>query len=121
MNEKDDNNTTVSLFKEEVEKFIKERDWSKYHTPKNLIQALGIEVGELSELFLFKEDNLDNVLKILPSITNPTISQLVNKNSKTKWVDILVVLDKEKVRELILELKKVGAVGIVEFPLNKVI
>jgi len=63
MNEKDDNNTTVSLFKEEVEKFIKERDWSKYHTPKNLIQALGIEVGELSELFLFKEDNLDDVLK----------------------------------------------------------
>ncbi|MHA1456308.1 MAG: hypothetical protein ACTSR5_10065 [Promethearchaeota archaeon] len=52
---KDDSNTKLLYFKKEVEKFVKERNWTKYHTPKNLIQALGIEVSELSEIFLFKD------------------------------------------------------------------
>jgi len=52
---KDDSNTNLLFFKKEVEKFVNERNWTKYHTPKNLIQALGIEVSELSEIFLFKD------------------------------------------------------------------
>lgn len=32
-------------------KFVKERDWHKFHTPKNLVMALAGEVGELIELF----------------------------------------------------------------------
>jgi NTP pyrophosphatase (non-canonical NTP hydrolase) len=51
-----DVNTNIDFFKKEVEKFVKERNWTKYHTPKNLIQAIQIEAAELSELFLFKED-----------------------------------------------------------------
>jgi len=68
-----------------------------------------------------REKELDKVLKILPSITNPTISKLVNKNTKEPWVDVLVVLKEEEVRKLIIDLKNAGAEGIVEFPLNKVI
>jgi len=52
---KDDSNANLLFFKKEVEKFVNERNWTKYHTPKNLIQALGIEVSELSEIFLFKD------------------------------------------------------------------
>ena len=52
---KADSDTNLLYFKNEVEKFINERNWTKYHTPKNLIQALGIEVSELSEIFLFKD------------------------------------------------------------------
>ena len=52
---KDDSNTNLLYFKKEVEKFVNERNWTNYHTPKNLIQALGIEVSELSEIFLFKD------------------------------------------------------------------
>lgn len=59
----DDNNTSVSFFKKEVQKFVKDRNWAKYHTPKNLIQALSIEVSELSEIFLFKEISLDTIKK----------------------------------------------------------
>ncbi len=55
----EDNNTTISYFKEEIERFVKERRWTKFHNPKDLIQALGIEVSELSELFLFKDLSLD--------------------------------------------------------------
>ena len=30
------------------------REWSQYHDPKNLSQALGIEAAELQEIFLWK-------------------------------------------------------------------
>ena len=56
-----DNNTSVSFFKNEVQKFVRDRNWTKFHTPKNLIQALSIEVSELSEVFLFKDISLDTI------------------------------------------------------------
>ncbi|MCZ4295118.1 nucleotide pyrophosphohydrolase [Vibrio sinaloensis] len=34
-----------------LNRFAKERDWDKYHSPKNLTMALSGEVGELTELF----------------------------------------------------------------------
>jgi ATP phosphoribosyltransferase len=58
--------------------------------------------------------NLDNVLAVIPD-KMPTISTL----SDEKWVDLIVILKQERVRELIPEFKKFGAAGIVEFPLNK--
>ena len=57
----EDNNTTISYFKEEVERFVKERRWTKFHNPKDLIQAISIEVSELSEIFLFKDLTLDTI------------------------------------------------------------
>jgi len=57
----DDNNTSVSFFKKEVQKFVRDRNWTKFHTPKNLIQALSIEVSELSEIFLFKDISLRTI------------------------------------------------------------
>ncbi len=59
--ELEDNNTTISYFKEEVERFVKERRWTKFHNPKDLIQAISIEVSELSEIFLFKDLSLDTI------------------------------------------------------------
>jgi len=58
-----DKNTSIAFFKEIVKDFVKKRNWSDYHTPKNLIQALGIEIAELSELFLFTEYSVDEILK----------------------------------------------------------
>jgi NTP pyrophosphatase (non-canonical NTP hydrolase) len=69
----DDNNTSVSFFKKEVQKFVRDRNWVKYHTPKNLIQALSIEVSELSEIFLFKEISLETIetdSKLLENISD---------------------------------------------------
>jgi NTP pyrophosphatase (non-canonical NTP hydrolase) len=48
-----DSNTQISFFKTAVKRFVEKRGWKKYHTPKNLIQAMEIELAELSELFLF--------------------------------------------------------------------
>ena len=50
-----DNNITISFFKEELKNFIEERNWVNYHTPKNLVQAINCEAGELSQLLLFKD------------------------------------------------------------------
>jgi dCTP diphosphatase len=37
--------------REFLESFAVERDWVKYHTPKNLAMALAAEAGELVEIF----------------------------------------------------------------------
>lgn len=63
------------------------------------------------------KSRLRNVLKILPALQTPTIAELSNP----AWVDVDTVVDENIVRELIPRLKKAGAQGIVEYPLNKVI
>ncbi|MDP8262888.1 MAG: ATP phosphoribosyltransferase [Candidatus Ancaeobacter aquaticus] len=60
---------------------------------------------------------LSTILKELPALRNPTISQL----SKDGWHAIETIIDESVVREIIPELKKHGAEGIIEYPLNKVI
>ena len=40
----------------EVRRFRDERDWSQFHTPKNLAAAIAIEAAELQELLLWKTD-----------------------------------------------------------------
>jgi ATP phosphoribosyltransferase len=61
--------------------------------------------------------SLPAVLEVLPSMNTPTVSQLTDD----RWVDVLVILEERVARDLIPELKRQGAEGIVEFPLNKVI
>lgn len=63
------------------------------------------------------KDNVDKIVKILPSLHNPTISSL----SKNDWVAIETVIDEGVVRTLIPKLKEAGAEGIIEYPLNKLI
>ncbi len=58
-----DANKTIDFFKKEVEEFVKNRQWSKYHTPKELAQAISIESAELMELFLFRNYALEEILK----------------------------------------------------------
>ena len=41
---------------EDVRRFRDERDWSQFHTPKNLAAAIAIEAAELQERFLWKTD-----------------------------------------------------------------
>jgi len=61
--------------------------------------------------------DLDAVLGLLPALQKPTVSTLTDDD----WLDVIVVLNEKDARDLIPELKRIGAEGIVEFPLNKVI
>ena len=45
------NADSIGILTSMLRAFATEREWQKYHTPKNLIMALTGEVGELSELF----------------------------------------------------------------------
>jgi ATP phosphoribosyltransferase len=62
-------------------------------------------------------NDLKSVMEILPSITGPTISNLF----QSEWFAVEVMVSEKVVRELIPKLLKRGAVGIIEYPLNKVI
>jgi ATP phosphoribosyltransferase len=61
--------------------------------------------------------SLDAVVKALPALRNPTISQLSNAD----WVALETIIDESVAREIIPQLKALGAEGIVEYPLNKVV
>jgi ATP phosphoribosyltransferase len=63
------------------------------------------------------EDSFKKVLSLLSAMHSPTVSPL----SKEGWYAVEVITDEKKVRDLIPKLKAIGASGIVEYPLNKVI
>ncbi len=63
------------------------------------------------------ENRLEEVIRLLPSLRAPTVAGLY----KTKWFSIETVVESRIVRELIPDLIKAGAEGIIEYPLNKVI
>ena len=63
------------------------------------------------------KNNLNKILKLLPALKKPTISSL----SSDGWYDVDTIIDEAIVRELIPDLRKAGAEGIIEYPLNKVI
>ena len=47
---------SITDLQAEVVRFRDAREWARFHTPKNLAMGLGIEAGELAELFLWKDD-----------------------------------------------------------------
>jgi len=61
--------------------------------------------------------NLKEICGLLPSMHAPTISH----QTDPEWVSLEVILDEKVARDLIPRLKRRGASGIVEYPLNKVI
>ncbi|MDI6756620.1 MAG: ATP phosphoribosyltransferase [Endomicrobiia bacterium] len=64
-----------------------------------------------------REKDLPKISAQLPSLKNPTISHLTTKG----WVAIEVVIEEAVVKKIIPTLKRLGAQGIIEYPLNKVI
>ena len=47
----------LETLKEEIRQFAEDRDWEKFHTPKNLVLALTGELGELAEIFQWLDEN----------------------------------------------------------------
>ncbi|HUT01359.1 MAG TPA: ATP phosphoribosyltransferase [Phycisphaerae bacterium] len=63
------------------------------------------------------KDSLDAVTALLPAEKSPTISALRDEN----WVALEVIVPEKIERELVPQLKRAGATGIITYPLNKVI
>ena len=61
--------------------------------------------------------DLDAVTAQLPALRRPTVSAL----SEDGWAAVEIIIDEKQARELIPKLKRAGAEGLVEYPLNKVV
>ena len=94
-------------------------DWkkNKIENINLLLQAVLEAENKVGLLLNVKKENLEKVLKILPALQKPTISSLSDKD----WVALNTIIEEHTVRDIIPTLKKTGASGIVEYPLNKVI
>jgi ATP phosphoribosyltransferase len=69
------------------------------------------------------EADLKKVIELIPSITAPTVATLYPSPSLkgVNWFSVESVIEEAKVRDLIPQLIQNGAVGIIEYPLNKII
>ncbi len=82
-----------------------------------LLQGAINAFGKVGLMMNVRRKDLQKVLKILPALQKPTVSPL----SDPRWVDVTTIIDEKVVRDLIPKLKEAGAMGIVEYPLNKII
>lgn len=62
-------------------------------------------------------DKVEAIISVLPSLKNPTVAHLYNSD----WVSVESILPEKEVRRIVPELMKLGAEGIIEYPLNKII
>ena len=63
------------------------------------------------------KESLETILKVLPALRDPTVNSL----SGVGWSAVEVILSESEVRDIIPKLKELGAEGIIEYPLNKVV
>lgn len=81
-----------------------------------LKSALAAETRVLIKMNVHQE-NLAAIEKQLPALHAPTVNQL----SEDGWCSVETVIEEKVLREIIPELKAVGAEGIIEISLNKVV
>ncbi len=62
-------------------------------------------------------DRVEAITALLPSLNQPTVAHLYNSD----WVSIETIMPESDVRKIVSELLDLGAQGIVEYPLNKII
>ena len=84
---------------------------------KMLLEGAINALGKVGLMLNVEKHHLPAVLKILPALRKPTISNL----SEDDWVAVHTILDESTVRIIIPRLKEAGAEGIVEYPLNKIV
>jgi ATP phosphoribosyltransferase len=82
-----------------------------------LLQGAIAALGKVGLMLNVLKSDLDHVLAVLPALKQPTISHL----SDPDWLAVNTILDESTVRVIIPRLKKAGAQGIVEYPLNKIV
>jgi ATP phosphoribosyltransferase len=114
----------IATICESTTKFIANRNSWKDKWKKEKMQQIAIllkgAIGAEEKVGLkmnVKKRDLDRIIRRLPALKRPTVSMLSDEG----WFAIETIIDEAVVRILIPELKKLGAQGIIEYPLNKVI
>lgn len=82
-----------------------------------LLQAVLTAEGKYGLMLNVPKSKLDEILAKLPALERPTVSPLADP----EWVALNTIVTSHVSRDLIPELKRLGACGIVEYPLNKIV
>lgn len=82
-----------------------------------LLKAALAARGKVGLKMNLPKDKLPVILEKLPSLRRPTISQLAEEG----WLAVETIIDETIVRDIIPELISIGAEGIIEYPLNKIV
>ncbi|MBW2245059.1 MAG: ATP phosphoribosyltransferase [Deltaproteobacteria bacterium] len=93
--------------------------WKKRKLDRLLLMLRGAitAAGRVGLKLNAQRKDLDAVLAVLPALGTPTISALAND----EWVALEIIVEETVVRDLLPELVELGAEGIVEYPINKII
>lgn len=109
---------------ESTPRFIANHDslkdaWKRRKLDRLLLMLKGAitAAGRVGLKLNARREDLDAVLAVLPALGTPTISALAND----EWVALDVIVEETIVRDLLPELVELGAEGIVEYPINKII
>ena len=94
-------------------------EWKRHKLEdmRMLLEGAMNALGKVGLMLNVSRADLAAVLGVLPALKNPTISHLSDEN----WLAVNTILDESTVRTIIPRLKKAGAQGIVEYPLNKIV
>jgi NTP pyrophosphatase (non-canonical NTP hydrolase) len=87
-----DTDTTFSQLRDEVQQFVQERDWGKYHTPKNLGMSIAIEAAEIMEHFQWYSSQ-----KSVDLVRQPEIKKLVAEELADVIIYCLALADQTEI------------------------
>jgi ATP phosphoribosyltransferase len=88
-----------------------------------LVQGALAAEGKVGIKMNVAKSQLGAVIGMIPSLTAPTVSPLFQSGELhgVEWYAVESVISEPEVRELIPRLRRLGAVGIIEYPLNKIV
>jgi len=82
-----------------------------------MLQSCLAAEGKVGLMMNVRKKDLEKILSLLPALQTPTVSAL----SDPDWIDVNTILDESVVRAIVPKLKAVGAKGIVEYQITKII
>jgi ATP phosphoribosyltransferase len=95
----------------------------KIHQIERLVMGAMAAESQVGIKMNVRQDHLEQVIALIPSLTAPTVANLhptPNLHGE-HWLSVESVISEATVRELVPKLLAAGAVGIIEYPLNKVL
>ena len=95
----------------------------KIHQIERLVVGAMAAESQVGIKMNVRKDDLENVIALIPSLTAPTVANLhptPNLHGE-HWLSVESVISEAMVRELVPKLLGAGALGIIEYPLNKVL
>jgi ATP phosphoribosyltransferase len=114
----------IATLCESTTQFIANKSSFKDNWKKNKMDQIALLLkgaiaaeGKVGLKMNVREEDVKKITSLLPALKKPTISGLTGSG----WVAVETIIDENVVRTLIPALKKAGAEGIIEYPLNKLI